>query len=74
MVPAAPLAPLHEFIAAGESEVVEFKQAGDGFSKDAVETHFSALADKANLLPQLRCTSRIRNRGVWARSVWRLVP
>lgn len=36
-------------IATWESEVVEFKQAGDGFSTDDIGKYFSALANEANL-------------------------
>jgi ATP-dependent DNA helicase RecG len=40
---------LAELIATWESEVVEFKQAGDGFSTDDIGKYFSALANEANL-------------------------
>jgi ATP-dependent DNA helicase RecG len=40
---------LAELIATWENEVVEFKQAGDGFSTDDIGKYFSALANEANL-------------------------
>lgn len=40
---------LDELIATWENEVVEFKQAGDGFSTDDIGKYFSALANEANL-------------------------
>lgn len=40
---------LTELIATWENEVVEFKQAGDGFSTDDIGKYFSALANEANL-------------------------
>ena len=40
---------LHTLIAAWESEVVEFKRAGDGFSSSDIGKYFSALANEANL-------------------------
>ena len=40
---------LQELIATWENEVVEFKQAGDGFSTDDIGKYFSALANEANL-------------------------
>ena len=40
---------LIELIANWENEVVEFKQAGDGFSTDDIGKYFSALANEANL-------------------------
>lgn len=40
---------LEELLSAWESEVVEFKQAGDGFSTDEIGRYFSALANEANL-------------------------
>ena len=46
---AALTALLGELIAAWESEVVEFKRAGDGFSTDDIGKYFSALANEANL-------------------------
>lgn len=73
MDPAAPLALLHELAAAWEIAAVDFNQAGDDFSTDDIGKCFSALADEANLLTQLRCTSRIRDGGKRARPVWRLV-
>lgn len=49
MDPAALTKLLDELIAAWESEVVEFKQAGDGFGTDDIGKYFSALANEANL-------------------------
>jgi ATP-dependent DNA helicase RecG len=46
---AALTALLQELIATWENEVVEFKQAGDGFSTDDIGKYFSALANEANL-------------------------
>ena len=46
---AALTALLDELIATWENEVVEFKQAGDGFSTDEIGKYFSALANEANL-------------------------
>jgi len=43
------IALLNELIATWENEVVEFKQAGDGFSTDDIGKYFSALANEANL-------------------------
>lgn len=40
---------LTALIATWENEVVEFKQAGDGFSTDDIGKYFSALANEANL-------------------------
>ena len=40
---------LDDLIATWENEVVEFKQAGDGFSTDDIGKYFSALANEANL-------------------------
>ncbi|MCA0211894.1 MAG: putative DNA binding domain-containing protein [Proteobacteria bacterium] len=40
---------LNELITTWENEVVEFKQAGDGFSTDDIGKYFSALANEANL-------------------------
>ena len=40
---------LEALIAAWENEVVEFKQAGNGFSTDEIGRYFSALANEANL-------------------------
>jgi ATP-dependent DNA helicase RecG len=40
---------LESLIASWEDEVVEFKQAGDGFSTDEIGKYFSALANEANL-------------------------
>ncbi len=40
---------LNQLIAAWESEVVEFKRAGDGFSTSEIGKYFSALANEANL-------------------------
>lgn len=40
---------LDELIARWESEVVEFKQVGDGYSTDDIGKYFSALANEANL-------------------------
>lgn len=39
---------LASLIATWENEVVEFKQAGDGFSTDDIGRYFSALANEAN--------------------------
>ena len=49
MYSAALTALLDELIATWENEVVEFKQAGDGFSTDDIGKYFSALANEANL-------------------------
>ncbi len=46
---AALTALLDELIATWENEVVEFKQAGDGFSTDEIGKYFSAMANEANL-------------------------
>ena len=46
---AALTALLDELIATWENEVVEFKQAGDGFSTDEIGKYFSALSNEANL-------------------------
>jgi ATP-dependent DNA helicase RecG len=40
---------LDELIASWESEVVEFKRAGDGYSTSDIGKYFSALANEANL-------------------------
>lgn len=40
---------LDSLIATWENEVVEFKQAGDGFSTQDIGKYFSALANEANL-------------------------
>jgi ATP-dependent DNA helicase RecG len=40
---------LDELIDRWESEVVEFKQVGDGYSTDDIGKYFSALANEANL-------------------------
>jgi ATP-dependent DNA helicase RecG len=40
---------LIQLLAAGESEVVEFKQANDNFSTSDIGKYFSALANQANL-------------------------
>ncbi|MDR2208319.1 MAG: putative DNA binding domain-containing protein [Azoarcus sp.] len=40
---------LESLIATWENEVVEFKQAGDGFSTDDIGKYFSALTNEANL-------------------------
>ncbi len=40
---------LDQLIVAWESEVVEFKRAGDGFSTSEIGKYFSALANEANL-------------------------
>ncbi len=40
---------LDQLIAAWESEVVEFKRAGDAFSTSEIGKYFSALANEANL-------------------------
>ncbi len=42
-------AQLHSLIARWESELVEFKRAGDGFSTGDIGKYFSALANEANL-------------------------
>lgn len=49
MDPSALSALLAGLIATWENEVVEFKQAGDGFSTDEIGRYFSALANEANL-------------------------
>lgn len=49
---AALLPLLQELIARWESEVVEFKRAGDSYSTDAIGKYFSALANEANLRNQ----------------------
>lgn len=46
---AALAALLDQLIATWENEVVEFKQAGDGFSTDDIGKYFCALANEANL-------------------------
>ncbi len=40
---------LDNLIATWENEVVEFKQAGDGFSTNEIGKYFSALSNEANL-------------------------
>jgi ATP-dependent DNA helicase RecG len=40
---------LQSLLAQGESEVVEFKEAGDGYSLGDIGKYFSALANEANL-------------------------
>lgn len=40
---------LNELIAAWESEVVEFKQAGDDYDSDKIGRYFSAMSNEANL-------------------------
>ncbi len=40
---------LDELVAAGESEVVEFKRAGNDYNTDKIGEYFSALANEANL-------------------------
>lgn len=40
---------LARLIGAGESEVCEFKRAGDAFGTDDIGRYFSALANEANL-------------------------
>lgn len=40
---------LQSLLAQGESEVVEFKEAGDGYSLSDIGKYFSALANEANL-------------------------
>jgi ATP-dependent DNA helicase RecG len=40
---------LQRLLARWENEVVEFKQAGDGFSTDDIGRYFSALANEANV-------------------------
>lgn len=40
---------LEQLIATWENEVVEFKQAGDGYSTDLIGEYFSALSNEANL-------------------------
>ncbi|MDZ7577649.1 MAG: putative DNA binding domain-containing protein [Candidatus Nanopelagicales bacterium] len=49
MKPAELTALLDRLIAAGENEVVEFKEAGDNFSTSDIGKYFSALANEANL-------------------------
>lgn len=73
MKPAAPLALSHELSAAWEIEAAAFNQADDDFSTDVIGKCFSALANEADLLTQLRCTSHIRGVGNRARPVWMLV-
>lgn len=46
---AALLALLDHLLAAWENEVVEFKEAGDGFSTGEIGKYFAALANEANL-------------------------
>lgn len=45
---------LDSLVARWESEVVEFKRAGDGFSTSEIGKYFSALANEANLRNQER--------------------
>ncbi len=40
---------LNRMLASGESEIVEFKEAGDSFSTSDIGKYFSALANEANL-------------------------
>lgn len=40
---------LAHLLAAGESEIVEFKEAGDGYPMSDIGKYFSALANEANL-------------------------
>ena len=49
MTPEALTAHLDRLIAAGESEVVEFKDANDNFPTSDIGKYFSALANEANL-------------------------
>lgn len=49
MSPAALTTLLDALIATWENEVVEFKQAGDGYSTDEIGKYFAALANEANL-------------------------
>ena len=45
---------LNHLIAAWESEVVEFKQAGKDYDTDKIGEYFSALANEANLRGEVR--------------------
>jgi len=45
---------LSDLISAGESELVEFKRAENGFSSDDLGKYVSALANEANLRGQDR--------------------
>jgi ATP-dependent DNA helicase RecG len=45
---------LDKLIAAWESEVIEFKEAGDSFSTSEIAKYFSALSNEANLRNQER--------------------
>lgn len=49
MTPAELAALLDQLIAGWENEVVEFKEAGDGYSTDKIGEYFSALSNEANL-------------------------
>ena len=49
MTPAEMTALLDRLLADWENEVVEFKEAGDGYSTDKIGEYFSALSNEANL-------------------------
>lgn len=49
MTPAEMNSLLDRLIAGWENEVVEFKEAGDGYSTDKIGEYFSALSNEANL-------------------------
>ena len=49
MTPAEMTALLDRLLAGWENEVVEFKEAGDGYSTDKVGEYFSALSNEVNL-------------------------
>jgi len=49
MTPAEMTALLDRLLAGWENEVVEFKEAGDGYSTDKIGEYFSALSNEANL-------------------------
>lgn len=49
MTPAEMTALLDRLLAGWENEIVEFKEAGDGYSTDKIGEYFSALSNEANL-------------------------
>lgn len=49
MTPAEMTALLVRLLAGWENEIVEFKEAGDGYSTDKIGEYFSALSNEANL-------------------------
>lgn len=49
MTPVELTALLDRLLAGWENEVVEFKEAGDGYSTDKIGEYFSALSNEANL-------------------------